>query len=204
MAILEACAVIGVIAEVIVTIVIIAREVTVRAEEVSAKAAVSIVIAAKTVVPIVVTAKAGAVRFGPAEAAHMRTSEASHRAAAGMFATKSAPHAPAAESTASSMTTAATESPASSMTAATTADRPGGHGIRPQYCTECDGDEEDHDLPIGFCLIPVDSRMCFIVVTPKVLRVLRRSCSPRTGSIVLLLHSLLRGIQEWIPVTWPI
>jgi hypothetical protein len=57
---------------------------------------------------------------------------------------------------------------------------------------------------IGFCLMPVDNKTCFIVVTPKDLPVLRRSCSPRTCSIVLLLHSLLRGIQEWIAMTWPI
>jgi hypothetical protein len=57
---------------------------------------------------------------------------------------------------------------------------------------------------IGFCFMSVDIRTCFIVVTPKDLRVLRRSCSPRTGSIVLLLHSLLRGIQEWIAATSPI
>jgi hypothetical protein len=57
---------------------------------------------------------------------------------------------------------------------------------------------------IGFCLMPVDNRTFFIVVTPKDLRVLRRSCSPRAGSIVLLLHALLRGIQERIAVTWPI
>ena len=77
MPILEACAVIDVIA-VGVAIVVIAREVTVGAEEVSAKAAASIVIAAKAVAPIaaaakvvisIVVAKAGTMRFGPAEAA---------------------------------------------------------------------------------------------------------------------------------------
>jgi hypothetical protein len=58
MPVLEACAVIGVIAEVAVTVIVIAWEVTVRAaDEVSAKAAASMVIAAKAVVPIVVTAK---------------------------------------------------------------------------------------------------------------------------------------------------
>jgi hypothetical protein len=61
MPVLEACAVVGVIAEVIVTVVVIAREVTVRAaDEVSAKAAASVVIAAKAVVSIAVAAKAGA------------------------------------------------------------------------------------------------------------------------------------------------
>jgi len=56
--ILKACTVIGVIAEVVVTVVVIAWEVTVRApDEVSSKAAASIVIAAKAVVSIVVTAK---------------------------------------------------------------------------------------------------------------------------------------------------
>ena len=62
MPILKARTVIGVIAEVVVTVVVIAREVTVRApDEVSAKTAASIVIAAKAVVSIVVAAKAGAV-----------------------------------------------------------------------------------------------------------------------------------------------
>jgi hypothetical protein len=62
MPVLEACAVVGVIAEVIVTVVVITREVTVRAaDEVSAKAAASVVIAAKAVVSIAVAAKAGAV-----------------------------------------------------------------------------------------------------------------------------------------------
>jgi hypothetical protein len=94
---LEACAVIGVIAEVVVTVVVIAREVTVGADGVSAKAAVSIVIAtkavvsvvvaAKVVVSIMVPAKAGAVRFGPTQAAQMPTSEPSQGAAARMFAT---------------------------------------------------------------------------------------------------------------------
>jgi hypothetical protein len=136
MPIVEARAIIGVIAEVVVTVVVIAREVTVR-EEASAKAAVSIVVAAKAVVSIVVAAKvvvsiavaakAGAMRFGPTEAAQMRTSEPSHGAAAGMFATKSATHVAtaesathvaASESAAPSMTaTAASESSASSMTA---------------------------------------------------------------------------------------
>jgi hypothetical protein len=150
--ILEACAAIGVIAEVVVTVVLIAREVAVRAaEEASAKAAVSIVIAVKAVVSIVVpaktvvsivgtAAKAGAVRFGPTEAAQMRTSEPSHGAAAGTLAPKSstgaaatestahvavsesnAAHVAASESDAASMTAAASESPAASMTAAATA-----------------------------------------------------------------------------------
>jgi hypothetical protein len=110
MPILEACAVIGVIAEVVVTVVVIAWEVTVGADEVAAKAAasvviatkavVSIVVAAKAAVSIVVPAKAGAVRFGPTQAAQMRTSEPSHGAAPGMFATKSATHVPTAEATA--------------------------------------------------------------------------------------------------------
>jgi hypothetical protein len=189
MPVLEACAVIGVIAEVVVTVVVIAREVTVRAaDEVSAKAAVPIVIAAKAAVSIVVTAKvvvsvvvaakAGGVRFGTAEAAQMRTSEHSHGAAAGMFATKSAAHAPTAESTAqaaapesaaafmaaaseSSMTaaatTSATESPTASVTATTTAtaDRPRGHGVRPHCGSECNGDEEDHDLACDRLLLHV-------------------------------------------------
>jgi hypothetical protein len=56
--ILEACAVIGVVAGVVVTVVVVAREVTVStADEVSAKAAASIVIAAKAVVSVVITAK---------------------------------------------------------------------------------------------------------------------------------------------------
>ena len=60
--ILEACAVIGVVAEVVVSVVVVARGVSVSAaDEVSAKAAASIVIAAKVVVSIVVAAKAGAV-----------------------------------------------------------------------------------------------------------------------------------------------
>jgi hypothetical protein len=110
MPILEACAVIGVIAEVVVTVVVIAWEVTVGADEVAAKAAASVVIAAKAVVSIVVAAKAavsivvpaeaGAVRFDPTQAAQMRTSEPSHGAAPGMFAAKSATHVPTAEATA--------------------------------------------------------------------------------------------------------
>jgi hypothetical protein len=110
MPVLEARSVIGVIAEVVVAVVVVAWEVTVCAEEVSAKVAVSVVIAAKAVVSIVVTAKvvvsivvaakAGAMRFAPAEAAQMRTSEPSHGAAAGTFATKSAAHVATAESTA--------------------------------------------------------------------------------------------------------
>jgi hypothetical protein len=98
-----------------------------------------------------------------------------------MFATKSAAHVPTAESTAQSAapesaasasmtaaTTAATESSASSMTAtatatadspassmtATTTDRPGGHGVRPNCCTERDGDDEnDHDLACDWLLL---------------------------------------------------
>jgi hypothetical protein len=174
MPILQACAVIGVIAEVVVTVVI-GREVTVRAEDVSAEAAVSIAIAAKAVVSIgvaakvavsiVVAAEAGAVRFGPAEAAQTRTSEPSQGAAAGMFATKSATHVATAESTArvaasesaaatsepsaASMTAAtASESSASSMTATAAAatDRPGRHGVSRDRRAECDGDQENHDL----------------------------------------------------------
>jgi hypothetical protein len=135
--ILEACAVIGVIAEVGVAVVVIAREVTVRAEEASAKAAASIVVAVEAVVSIVVAvkvvasiigtaAKAGAVRFGPAEAARPRTSEPSHGAAAGTFATKSATDVAAADSSAhfaasqSSAHLAATKSSAH-VAAATTA-----------------------------------------------------------------------------------
>jgi hypothetical protein len=175
MPILEACTVIGIIAEV-VAVVVIAREVAVRAEEVSTKALASIVIAGKAVVSIVVAAKAGAVRFGPAETARTRTSEPSHGAAPGMFATKSAAHVPTAESTAQSATpesaaafmtaaaasesatasmtaatTTATESSASSMTA--TATTSGGHGVRPRSCTERDGDEEDHDLARDWLLL---------------------------------------------------
>jgi hypothetical protein len=126
----------------------------------------------------------------------MRTSDPSrgaaeptHGAAAGMFATKSAAHAPTAESSAqatapesaaafitaatatessaSSMTTTTTESSAASVTAAaatessassmtttttTTADSPG-HGVSCHCCTECDGDEEDHDLACDWLLL---------------------------------------------------
>jgi hypothetical protein len=140
MPILEACAVIGVVAEVAVTVVVIVREVTVRAaEEVSAKAAVSVVIAAKAVVSVAVSAKAvasimvsaakaGAVRFGPAEAAQMRTPEPSHGAAAGMLAAKSPTHVAAAESAAhvaasesAAAALAAAESAASCMTASASA-----------------------------------------------------------------------------------
>jgi hypothetical protein len=150
--VLEACAVVGVIAEVGVTVVVIAREVTVRAEEASAKAVVPIVVAVKVVVSIVVAvkvvasiigtaAKAGTARFGPTEAAQMRTSEPSHGAAAGMFATKSTAHfaattaaskssahvataATASKSSAHVATaTTATKSSASSVTAATTASK---------------------------------------------------------------------------------
>jgi hypothetical protein len=54
---------------------------------------------------------------------------------------------------------------------------------------------------IGFGSMPVDSGTHFIVVTPWSPPAPGRSCSPRTGSIVFLLHCLLRGIQEWIGLT---
>jgi hypothetical protein len=57
---------------------------------------------------------------------------------------------------------------------------------------------------IGFGSMPVDSGTYFIVVTPWSPPARRRSCLLRTDSIVLPLHSLLKGIQEWIGVTGPI
>src|SRR6202023_2989706 len=67
MAILEACAVVGVIAEVGVTVIVIAREVTVRAAaEEAAEAMMSLVEAA---------AEARAVKLGTTKAAHVAACE---------------------------------------------------------------------------------------------------------------------------------
>jgi hypothetical protein len=187
--ILEACAVIGVVAVVGVTVVI-AREVTVRAaEEAAAEAVAFVVVAAKAVVSAIevvmsaveAAAKAGAVRFGRTEAAHVAASEspeltaayaAATKSATNLSTTKSATDVAAAKSSAylaasqstahvatasksSTHVAATTTATNSSATTTTTADKPGGQGIRPRRCTERDGDEESHDLACDW--LPLDA-----------------------------------------------
>jgi hypothetical protein len=91
--------------------------------------------------------------FATKSAAHAPTAESTAQAAAPESAAAFMAAATATESSAASMTAAAaTQSSASSMTT-TTADRPGGHGVRRHCCTECDGDEEDHDLARDWLLL---------------------------------------------------
>jgi hypothetical protein len=144
--ILEARAVIGVIA---VTVVVIAWEVTERsAPEGSSEAVMPVVEAA---------AQAGAMKLAATKAAHACAPKSSHGAAANVAAAKSTTYMSTTESTAH---VAASESAATAHVAASesaAAAVPGGHGVRPGCRAECDDGEEDHG-PACDGLLPDDGR----------------------------------------------